>query len=80
MPKNKKYTIIGGIVVNLLFAILFVMLSIKYYRDWDTLKKIYPDKWLATDEQFLHFVMYQAFPTVAVVMIISAILFWKLRK
>jgi len=44
------------------------------------LKKIYPDKWLATDEQLLHILNYGFFPMAALVMIISAILLWKLRK
>jgi hypothetical protein len=51
---NKKHAIICGIFINVLFAIILVALSTKYYKQWDTFKKIYPDKWLATDEEFLH--------------------------
>jgi hypothetical protein len=80
MQKNKKHLIIFGIVMNLLFVSFFALFPIKYYKGWDTFKKTNLDNWLATDEQFLHFVFYQAFPAAAVVMIISAIIIWKLRK
>jgi hypothetical protein len=80
MQKNRKYLVIFGITVNLISACLFGFFPIRYYTGWDTLKKIYPDKWLATDEELLHILNYGFFPMAALVMIISAILLWKLRK
>jgi hypothetical protein len=80
MPKNRKHIVIFGIILNCLFAGLFALFPIRYYTGWDTLKKIYPDKWLITDEKLLHILNYEFFPAAALVMIISAILFWKLRK
>jgi len=80
MQKTKKYLVICGITLNLLFASFFGLFPIKYYLGWDTFPKINRDNWLATDEQFLHFIFYQAFPVAAVLMIVSAILFWRLRK
>jgi hypothetical protein len=80
MQKNRKNIIIFGIAANIMFGGLFALMPIKYYQGWDTIKKIYPDKWLATDEDLLHVVYYYAFPAAAVVMIVSAVLFWKLRK
>ena len=72
--------VIFGIVVNLIFATLFVASAIDYYKGWDTLKKVNQDNWLTTDEGFLHIANYQYFPAAALVMVISAILFWRLRK
>jgi len=80
MQKNRKHLVIFGIAINLIFAALFALWPIRYYTGWDTLKKINFDNWLATDEQFLHLFNYRFFPAAAVVMIISAILIWKLRK
>jgi hypothetical protein len=80
MQKTKKELVIFGIITNLISACLFVGFPIRYYTGWDTLKKIYADKCLATDEELLHILNYGFFPMAALVMIISAILFWKLRK
>ena len=80
MEKRKKYLMVFGIFLNLVFASFFGLFPIKYYIGWDTFPKINRDNWLATDEQFLHFVFYQAFPAAAAIMIISAILIWILRK
>jgi hypothetical protein len=80
MQKNRKYLVIFGIFANLIFAALFALWPIRYYTGWDTFKKINLDNWLATDEKLLHILNYGFFPTAALVMIISAILFWKLRK
>jgi hypothetical protein len=80
MQKNKKYIVIFGIAINLINACFFALFPIRYYTGWDTLKKIYPDKWLVTDEQLLHILNYGFLPTAALVMLISVILFWKLRK
>ena len=80
MQKTKKYLVIFGITLNLVFASFFGLFPIKYYMGWDTFPKTNRDNWLATDEHLLHFIFYQAFPVAAVLMIISAILFWRLRK
>ena len=80
MEKRKKYLITFGIAVNLIFAIFFALFPIRYYTGWDTLHKINPDNWLATDEKLLHFAFYLTFPVAATLMIVSAILFWRLRK
>ena len=80
MQKNKKYMIYFGIFINLIFAIALVASAIDYYRGWDTIKKFNLDNWLKTDEAFLHAANYQFFPAAAAVMVISAFLFWRLRK
>ena len=80
MLNYKKSIIISGIAVNLVVACLFAAFPIRYYMGWDSLKKIYPDKWLATDEQLLHLLCYGFLPLAALVTFISAALFWKLRK
>ena len=79
MQKNKKYMLYFGIFANLLFAIVFIASAIDY-RGWDTLHKVNFDNWLATDEKFLHMAVYEYFPVAALVMIMSAIFLWRLRK
>jgi hypothetical protein len=80
MPKNKMHIVIFGVAANLIFAVCFIAASIDYYKGWDTFPKVNRDNWLVTDEQFLHLATYGFFPVAATVMIVSAILIWKLRK
>lgn len=77
---NKKHIIIFGVVSNLIATCLFVAFPIRYYSGWDTFHKINPDNWLATDERLLHLLCYGFLPFGALIMLVSVVLFWKLRK
>lgn len=76
--KMKKHAAFG-IIINLMAMIFFGLYPIQFYKHWDT-AKVSPSTRLATDEEFLHLVFYQTYPVAAIVMMLSLIIIWKLRK
>ena len=76
--KIKKYAALG-IIINLVSIIFFGLYPIQFYKHWDT-AKVSDSTRLATDEEFLHIVFYQTYPVAVIVMMLSLIIIWKLRK
>ena len=77
---NKKHLIILGIGLNAMCACVFIAWPIKYNREWDTFKKTNLENWTATDEKLLHLLNYELLPFAALIMLISILILWKLRK
>jgi len=68
-----------GLGLNALFVIALLLLIALFYKKWDSVD-IKPDTRLIFDEKLLHILHYEVLPLISGAMILSARLFWKLRK
>ena len=78
MKKNYLVAVTASIV-NILFAVLSIALSVKIYGPFNALD-LDPDIKLQAAEKLMKLAGFQVLPACAAVMILSALVFWLLRK
>lgn len=77
--KKKYFVAVAASIVNMLFAVLSVALSVRIYGPFHRLE-LDPDIKLAAAEKLIKLAGFQVLPACAAVMILSALVFWLLRK
>jgi phosphate/sulfate permease len=78
MEKKRLLTAIVGILLNLFFAAIMVMLVIQY-KTWES-ANIASQARLVYDQKQNHIFMFELLPITTGAMLFSACMFWKLRK
>ena len=76
--KYRSSTAIVALIVNLICVVSAIHL-VKNYHDLFAMK-LSPEIRLKADEEYLHLVCYGALPAHIVVMSLSGLIFWRLRK
>jgi hypothetical protein len=77
--KHRHLNAVGGMTINLIFVALSVFLVAKFHFEWET-ANIAPEDRLLYGEKLLRIACYQVIPAYAIVMSLSAFVFWLLRK
>ncbi len=78
MKNNRRSNAILGLILNAGFPVFLLVITVAHIR-WESLNLL-PEKRLLYDEQMFGICCYKLLPVTAGAMILSAVLFWKLRK